>query len=42
MPAIRALLARLATGESMAAAAPGVYGWRLAELETQWRRQLGG
>ena len=42
MPAMRALLARLATGESMATAAPGVYGWRLVELETQWRRQLGG
>jgi hypothetical protein len=42
MTSMRALLARLAAGETMAAAAPGVYGWRLVELESQWRRQLGG
>lgn len=42
MTSIRALLSRLAAGETMAAAAPGVYGWRLTELESQWRRQLGG
>lgn len=42
MPAIRALLGRLAAGDSFAAAAPGLYGWRLPELESQWRRQLGG
>ena len=42
MTSIRALLSRLAAGETVAAAAPGVYGWRLTELESQWRRQLGG
>jgi len=42
MTAMRALLGRLAAGDTLAAAAPGVYGWRLAELESQWRRQLGG
>lgn len=42
MTSMRALLGRLAAGETMAAAAPGVYGWRLVELESQWRRQLGG
>jgi tetratricopeptide (TPR) repeat protein len=41
-PSMRALLARLAAGETMATAAPMVYGWRLVELESQWRRQLGG
>jgi tetratricopeptide (TPR) repeat protein len=39
---MRALLARLGAGETMAEAAPRVYGWRLAELESQWRRLLGG
>lgn len=42
MTAMRALLGRLAAGETMAAATPGVYGASLAELESQWRRQLGG
>jgi tetratricopeptide (TPR) repeat protein len=39
---MRALLARLGAGETIADAAPRVYGWRLAELESQWRRLLGG
>jgi tetratricopeptide (TPR) repeat protein len=42
MTSMRTLLARLAAGDTIAAAAPAVYGWRLAELELQWRRQLGG
>jgi hypothetical protein len=42
MDGMRALLARLGAGESMAEAAPRVYGWRLTELESQWRRLLGG
>ncbi|HEV8586430.1 MAG TPA: tetratricopeptide repeat protein [Methylomirabilota bacterium] len=42
MEAMRALLARLGAGETMAEAAPRVYGWRLVELESQWRRLLGG
>jgi hypothetical protein len=42
MESMRALLARLGAGETMAEAAPRVYGWRLAELESQWRRLLGG
>jgi hypothetical protein len=41
MGAMRALLARLAAGEPVAMATPAVYGWRLVELESQWRRQLG-
>jgi hypothetical protein len=42
MTSMRALLGRLAAGETMAVAAAAVYGWRLVELESQWRRQLGG
>jgi tetratricopeptide (TPR) repeat protein len=42
MESMRALLARLAAGETIEDAAPRVYGWRLTELESQWRRQLGG
>jgi tetratricopeptide (TPR) repeat protein len=42
MPSMHALLSRLAAGDTVAAAAPGIYGWRLSELESQWRRQLGG
>jgi hypothetical protein len=42
MDSMRALLARLGAGETIADAAPRVYGWRLAELESQWRRLLGG
>ena len=42
MTSMRTLLARLAAGDTMTVAAPAVYGWRLAELESQWRRQLGG
>jgi hypothetical protein len=42
MTSMRTLLARLAAGDMIATAAPAVYGWRLAELELQWRRQLGG
>ena len=42
MTSMRALLGRLAAGDTIARAAPIVYGWRLTELESQWRRQLGG
>jgi len=42
MESMRALLARLGAGETIADAAPRVYGWRLTELESQWRRLLGG
>jgi tetratricopeptide (TPR) repeat protein len=42
MDSMRALLARLGAGETIADAAPRVYGWRLTELESQWRRLLGG
>ena len=42
MESMRALLARLAAGETIEDAAPRVYGWRLTELESQWRRQVGG
>jgi tetratricopeptide (TPR) repeat protein len=42
MPAMRRLMLRLGTGENIAAAVPAVYGLRLAELEHQWRRVLGG
>jgi tetratricopeptide (TPR) repeat protein len=42
MESMRALLARLGAGETLAGAAPRVYGWRVAELESQWRRLLGG
>ncbi len=40
--ALRELLSRLGAGESVAEAIPRVYGLRLAELESQWRRVLGG
>jgi hypothetical protein len=39
---MRRLMLRLGTGENIAAAVPAVYGLRLAELEHQWRRVLGG
>jgi len=42
MPAMRELMARLGRGETIEAAVPAVYGLRLAELEEQWRRVLGG
>ncbi len=42
MPAMRELLRRLGRGESLEAALPSIYGLRQAELETQWRRVLGG
>ena len=40
--ALRELLTRLGAGESVADAIPRVYGLRLGELESQWRRVLGG
>ena len=42
MPAMRELMARLGRGETIEAAVPAVYGLRLAQLEEQWRRVLGG
>ena len=39
---LRELLARLGAGETVAEAIPRVYGLRLTELESQWRRVLGG
>jgi tetratricopeptide (TPR) repeat protein len=39
---LRELLARLGAGETVAQAMPRIYGLRLAELESQWRRVLGG
>jgi tetratricopeptide (TPR) repeat protein len=39
---VRELLARLGAGETMAEAMPRLYGLRLTELESQWRRVLGG
>jgi tetratricopeptide (TPR) repeat protein len=42
MEPLRELLARLGAGETMAEAMPRVYGLRLIELESQWRRVLGG
>ncbi len=42
MPAMRELMARLGRGEPIETAMPAVYGLRLAELEDQWRRVLGG
>jgi tetratricopeptide (TPR) repeat protein len=42
MTSMRMLLGRLAAGDTLATAAPAVYGWRLVELESQWHRQLGG
>jgi hypothetical protein len=41
MESVRELLARLGAGEPMADAMPRVYGLRLTELESQWRRVLG-
>ncbi len=42
MEAMRDLLARLGAGEPIAQATLAVYGFRLAEIESQWRRVLGG
>lgn len=42
MASMRDLLARLSAGETIAEAMPRVYGLRLAEIESQWRRLLGG
>ena len=42
MESVRDLLTRLGAGETIADAMPRVYGLRLAELESQWRRILGG
>ncbi len=42
LPAMRALLGRLAAGERLPAALVRVYGLRLSELEAQWRHLLGG
>jgi len=42
MEPLRELLARLGAGETMAEAMPRVYGLRMTELESQWRRVLGG
>jgi tetratricopeptide (TPR) repeat protein len=41
MEAMRELLARLGTGDTLAEAAPRVYGLGMAEIESQWRRLLG-
>jgi tetratricopeptide (TPR) repeat protein len=41
-PALRDLMTRLGRGEAIETAMPAVYGLRLAELEEQWRRVLGG
>jgi tetratricopeptide (TPR) repeat protein len=38
---MRELLGRLGAGETIAQAIPRVYGLRLTELESQWRRVLG-
>lgn len=42
MESLRELLTRLGAGETMAEAMPRVYGLRLTEIESQWRRVLGG
>ncbi|HBH01317.1 MAG TPA: hypothetical protein DDZ42_05225 [Candidatus Rokubacteria bacterium] len=42
LPAMRGLLIRLGAGDTLAEAMPRVYGLRMAELESQWRRVLGG
>jgi hypothetical protein len=42
MEAMRELLLRLGAGDSLGAATPRVYGLRIAEIESQWRRLLGG
>jgi len=39
---LRELLSRLGAGETIAEAMPRIYGLRLTELESQWRRVLGG
>ncbi|MBI4255565.1 MAG: hypothetical protein HY616_10885, partial [Candidatus Rokubacteria bacterium] len=39
---MRELLGRLGAGDALADAMPRVYGLRLAEIESQWRRLLGG
>ena len=41
-PALREMMTRLGRGEPIETAMPAVYGLRLAELEEQWRRVLGG
>jgi tetratricopeptide (TPR) repeat protein len=41
LESVRELLARLGAGETVAQAMPRIYGLRLAELESQWRRVLG-
>jgi tetratricopeptide (TPR) repeat protein len=41
-PAMRELLARLAAGDAIDDATLRVYGLRMAEIESQWRRLLGG
>jgi len=38
---LRELLARLGAGEAIAEAVPRIYGLRLTELESHWRRVLG-
>ena len=38
---LRELLGRLGAGETIAEAMPRIYGLRLTELESQWRRVLG-
>ena len=42
MEPLHELLARLGAGDTIAEAMPRVYGLRLTELESQWRRVLGG
>jgi len=39
---MRELLARLAAGDGIDDATRRVYGLRMAEIESQWRRLLGG
>lgn len=41
MASMRALLARLGAGDSMAVALTRIYGFRQAELESEWRHLLG-
>jgi tetratricopeptide (TPR) repeat protein len=42
MPSIRALMIHLGQGRTIGEAIPLVYGLRLSEIESQWRRVLGG
>lgn len=42
MEAMRELLARLGAGDTLAGAAPRVYGLGMTDIESQWRRLLGG